>query len=72
MTWRRGCEVRGYKHFGCEEYKWQGGSVTVMECLCDSKLCNKDVPELSTTTAHSTTTGKLQYLSLVSIIIQKY
>lgn len=49
-TWRRGCEVRGSKHDGCEEYKWQGGNITVMECICASPLCNKDVPQFTTTT----------------------
>ena len=55
MTWRRGCEVRGSKQYGCEEYKWQGGNMTVLECICDSALCNKDVP--STTTGPTTTEG---------------
>ena len=50
MTWRRGCEIRGSKHDGCEEYKWDGGNVTVVECICTDVLCNKNVPDIPTTT----------------------
>ena len=50
MTWRRGCEIRGSKHDGCEEYKWDGGNITVVECICADALCNKDVPDIPTTT----------------------
>ena len=50
MTWRRGCEVRGSKHDGCQEYKWDGGNVTVIECVCSDKLCNKDEPNIPSTT----------------------
>ena len=50
MTWRRGCEVRGPKHDGCEEYKWDGGNITVLECVCSDALCNKNVPDIPTTT----------------------
>ena len=50
MTWRRGCEIRGSKHDGCEEYKWDGGNITVVECICNDALCNKDVPDVPTTT----------------------
>ena len=50
MTWRRGCEVRGPKHDGCQEYKWDGGNITVVECVCSNELCNKNVPDIPTTT----------------------
>ena len=50
MTWRRGCEVRGPKHDGCVEYKWDGGNITVVECICADTLCNEKPPEIPTTT----------------------
>ena len=50
MTWRRGCEVRGSKHNGCEEYKWDSGNTTVIECVCSDALCNKNIPDVPTTT----------------------
>ena len=56
MTWRRGCQVRGSKHNGCEEYKWEGGNITVIECVCSDALCNKDIPDVPTTTP-----GKYQF-----------
>ena len=42
--------MRGSKHDGCQEYKWDGGNVTVIECVCSDKLCNKDEPNIPSTT----------------------
>ena len=42
--------MRGPSHDGCQEYSWQGGNITVVECICENSLCNKDVPDISTTT----------------------
>ena len=60
MTWRRNCVVRGSNPLGCKEYQWEGGNITIIECLCDTELCNEKI-DLPTSTSTSTTTEGLYH-----------
>ena len=57
MTWSRNCKVKGANSLGCKEYQWENGNITVVECLCDTKLCNEKVALSTSTTLPTTTDG---------------
>ena len=55
MTWNRGCHAaRNGEPMGCREFSL-GHNITVIECLCDSELCNEKL-DLTTSTNKPTTT----------------
>ena len=55
MTWNRGCHpARNGEPMGCRELTL-GHNLTVIECLCDSELCNEKI-DLTTSTSKPTTT----------------
>ena len=55
MTWNRGCHAaRNGEPMGCREFTL-GHNITVIECLCDSELCNEKI-DLTTSTSKPTTT----------------
>ena len=58
MTWSRNCHVRlPSTPLGCKEFQWEDGNITVVECLCDTELCNQKIDFTTTTTQPTTTEG---------------
>ena len=71
MTWSRNCHVRlPSTPLGCKEFQWEDGNITVVECLCDTELCNQKIDFTTSTTQPTTTEGNLLHCQHLICILK--